>query len=129
MTDWLKRQLDQIRADAETWPAWKRREVGLMPKERKYQRGIESLDEVQLSTAEAGAIDAAIQSGSARPKMLPKQAPPIIRPAPPRWEVRDGQLCEIVRTDRCFREVETETVTAEQREIRLAMQGIPPVWR
>lgn len=32
MTDWLQRQLTQIKADAETWPAWKRREVGLMPK-------------------------------------------------------------------------------------------------
>jgi hypothetical protein len=32
MSDWLARQLDNIKADAETWPTWKRREVGLMPK-------------------------------------------------------------------------------------------------
>ena len=32
MTEWLQRQLDAIKADAKTWSAWKRREVGLMPK-------------------------------------------------------------------------------------------------
>ena len=56
--------------------------------------------------------------------ILPKQSPPIIRSAPPRWEVRDGRLCEIVRTDRCFREIETESVSAQADEIRLAIQGL-----
>lgn len=42
--------------------------------------------------------------------ILPKQAPPIVRPPPPRWEIRDGKLCEIVRTDRCFREVKSPPV-------------------
>jgi len=38
--------------------------------------------------------------------ILPPQSPPIIRTGPPRWEVRDGCLREIVRTDRCFREIQ-----------------------
>ena len=39
------------------------------------------------------------------PRLMPTQAPPVIRSGLPRWEVRDGKLCEVVRTDRCFREV------------------------
>ena len=59
------------------------------------KRGLQSLQEVQLSEADAAIIAFA---------RMPPKAPPVIRSALPRWEVRDGKLCEIVRTDRCFRE-------------------------
>lgn len=65
MTEWLQRQLDAIKADAETWPAWKRREVGL--------------EEMQLSVEDANLIEAALATGSARPRLMPRQAPPVIR--------------------------------------------------
>ena len=47
--------------------------------------------------------------------ILPKQAPPVIRPAPPRWQRIGNYLCPVIRTDRDYRAVTPSNPTRPSR--------------